>query len=898
MKRLYLLSTLMLIMAVAMLPRNTKAQAPVWDGTWETWTQGSGTQADPYLIETPQHLAWLARQINKNDSTYSGVCFRLTSDLDMNNLDWESIGNSTTNCFMGNFNGDNHSIDNVRVRIYTDANGNAINGTYAGLFGVIKNATITNLGVTLTFAYSGADSYPDYAGGIVAYVNGSNNVLSNCCHSGNITFTNISSLAAGYRGGIIGYVNGETTIINCQNFGLIKDTHLYCTQNGYCTSISYLGGIVGSINASTIVTNCSNNGLVEGIYVKAQYLNEESHSGGLVGLTSSGSSITILNSYNSGEIKGYFCGGLVGSSSGIVNINNSNNVGILSGGNNQGGLIGKSNSNCTITNSYNSGSLSDGSIQGGLVGSSNGSISVSHCYNFGVISANNTSTFYKGFNRCCGGIIGECSGTANLSCCANKGSVIVPNLTPASSSSSNAYAYCGGIIGHANTTVTLERCYNTAVITGLGTNANGYSVFGHVGGLVGHLTASANNIHESYNTGNVDSKSQCGGILGYSEGVTSISNCYNTGSLSGANNNVSSIAYGTATITNCYYLNTCGGSTTTGCESLTSAQMKSSSFPGMLNVGVQAYTMDGNPNVNQGYPIFGDMVYAVTTQNATNIGVTRATLHGNYVGGADTVGFQYRENTTGSMWNTVYATVGSPVSYLLTGLQSNTGYVFRFMVENNGGVYYGEEKTFTTGTCNLTASVSPSSVTICQGETTTVTASGQSSLGNQFSYSWNTGETTATISVFGGGERIVTVSDSNGCSATASVNVTVNPLPAVAISGNTTLCAGESSLLTASGGSSYAWNTGTTTPSITVNNGGTYSVTASNSYGCSSSASVQVISLENVSISGNLNICQGQSTTLYANGTGSYLWNTGATTSSVTVTQAGLYTVTVSLGNC
>ena len=152
--------------------------------------------------------------------------------------------------------------------------------------------------------------------------------------------------------------------------------------------------------------------------------------------------------------------------------------------------------------------------------------------------------------------------------------------------------------------------------------------------------------------------------------------------------------------------------------------------------------------------------------------------------------------------------------------------------------------------------------------------------------------------MLGGGERSVTVSDSNGCSATASVNVTVNPLPAVAISGNTTLCVGESSLLTVSGGSSYVWNTGASTPSITVSNGGTYSVTASNSYGCSSSASVQVISLENVSISGNLNICQGQSTTLYANGTGSYLWNTGATTSSVTVTQAGLYTVTVSLGNC
>ena len=91
MKRLYLLSALMLIMAVTMLPQNTKAQAPVWDGTWETWTQGSGTQADPYLIETPQHLAWLARQVNNGVSMYNGVYFRLTNDLDLNSEEWTLI---------------------------------------------------------------------------------------------------------------------------------------------------------------------------------------------------------------------------------------------------------------------------------------------------------------------------------------------------------------------------------------------------------------------------------------------------------------------------------------------------------------------------------------------------------------------------------------------------------------------------------------------------------------------------------------------------------------------------------------------------------------------------------------------------------------------------------------
>ena len=318
----------------------------------------------------------------------------------------------------------------------------------------------------------------------------------------------------------------------------------------------------------------------------------------------------------------------------------------------------------------------------------------------------------------------------------------------------------------------------------------------------------------------------------------------------------------------------------------------------MLNVGVQAFVQDVSPYVNQGYPIFGDMLYAVSTQAATNVGVTKATLHGTYAGGADVAAFQYRENTTGSDWTTVNANIGSPVAYLLTGLQSNTTYIYRFMVQKNGGSYYGEEMTFTTGTCNLTASVTPSSVNICEGVSTTLTASAQSSLGNFFTYSWNTGVATSNLNVSNGGIYTVTVSDTNGCLATASANVVARPQPVVGISGDTYLCMGQSGTLTATGGNTYAWSTGATTPSIPVSHGGTYSVTATDTHGCSNSASVSVTSLENLSIAGNTSFCNGQSTTLsVANGTGSYLWSTGATTSSIPVSQAGLYTVTVTLPN-
>ena len=882
MKRLYLLSALMLIMAVTMLPQNTKAQAPVWDGTWETWTQGSGTQADPYLIETPQHLAWLARQVNNGVSMYNGVYFRLTNDLDLNSEEWTPIGNSITNRFKGIFDGDNHFVDNISIMSYTQ-NGTYIN-PYSGLFGVIDNATIMNIGTNTNMGCY-ASCTPIYVGGIAAYAYGGTNHLINCYQTGNINFScSFPSTHKGARGGIVGFVDGETILSNCRNYGQVRDRNTFADYLG-----CHIGGLIGLVNATVTISDCSNYGIVN------SNISTYSYAGGLIGHCQAGIT-TIINSHNEGNVTGYLCGGLIGRSLGTINTSNCYNEGELVGIT-TGGLVGYSGSSLSVTNSYNIGSLScnnaySGFSQGGLVGESNSNVTVSHSCNKGTISV---SLSYNGSSSNlvkCGGLIGYNHAAANISHSFNTGCVSL-------NSSGNFSLYSGGIVGYSeNNSMIVEQCYNTGLISSTTTSG---TTTGYSGGIIGYINGATNIIEECYNVGNVTGSRSSGGILGYNKGSTSIANCYNVGSLTTSNIVGGIYCYETnyqPIASNCYYLNTCGGSTNTGCESLTSAQMKSSSFPGMLNVGVQAYTMDGNPNVNQGYPIFGDMVYAVTTQNATNVGVTRATLHGNYVGGADMVGFQYRENTTGSAWNTVYATVGSPVSYLLTGLQSNTGYVFRFMVENNGGVYYGEEKTFTTGTCNLTASVSPSSVTICQGETTTVTASGQSSLGNQFSYSWNTGETTATISVFGGGERIVTVSDSNGCTATASVNVTVNPLPAVAISGNTTLCVGESSLLTASGGSSYVWNTGASTPSITVSNGGTYSVTASNSYGCSSSASVQVISLENVSISGNLNICQGQSTTLYANGTGSYHWSTGANTSSISVTQEGLYTVTVSLGNC
>jgi len=62
----------------------------------------------------------------------------------------------------------------------------------------------------------------------------------------------------------------------------------------------------------------------------------------------------------------------------------------------------------------------------------------------------------------------------------------------------------------------------------------------------------------------------------------------------------------------------------------------------------------------------------------------------------------------------------------------------------------------------------------------------------------------------------------------------------VTISGNTSICAGSNTTLTAVGAQTYAWSNGQSGSSITVNSAGTYAVTGTNANGCSGSASVSV----------------------------------------------------------
>ena len=187
--------------------------------------------------------------------------------------------------------------------------------------------------------------------------------------------------------------------------------------------------------------------------------------------------------------------------------------------------------------------------------------------------------------------------------------------------------------------------------------------------------------------------------------------------------------------------------------------------------------------------------------------------------------------------------------------------------------------------------------TFCPGGSVVLTAS------NAASWLWSSGETTQSITATAGGNYSVTVTDASGCSATSSpVTVTVQPAPDTTItaSGPTTFCSGGSVTLTAAANmSSYLWSNGATSPSIVVNASGSYSVTVTDTNGCSATSPATVVTVEpppsaTITPSGPTSFCQGGSVTLTAPaGMNSYAWSNGAATQSITVNATGSFTVTV-----
>ena len=179
-------------------------------------------------------------------------------------------------------------------------------------------------------------------------------------------------------------------------------------------------------------------------------------------------------------------------------------------------------------------------------------------------------------------------------------------------------------------------------------------------------------------------------------------------------------------------------------------------------------------------------------------------------------------------------------------------------------------------------------ISVCPGTTGTLDA------GVFASYVWSTGATTQTITA-GAGTYMVTVTDGNGCTGTASGMITefIPPVPVVA---GTSVCPGATGTLDAGVFAAYAWSTGATTQTITAG-AGIYMVTVTDGNGCTGATSATITEfIPPTPIVAGTTVCLGATGTLDAGIFASYAWSTGATTQTITV-GAGTYMVTVTDGN-
>ncbi len=204
----------------------------------------------------------------------------------------------------------------------------------------------------------------------------------------------------------------------------------------------------------------------------------------------------------------------------------------------------------------------------------------------------------------------------------------------------------------------------------------------------------------------------------------------------------------------------------------------------------------------------------------------------------------------------------------------------------------------------LPVAAAGSDVSICQGTSTNLMASGGSS------YSWDNGlgaGASKTVSPSDTTNYMVTVTGSNGCTATDNVTVNVLPLPTAFAGNDVTICTGASAQLTATGGASYNWSGGLGAGQaqvVTPSSNTTYTVTVTSSNGCTDTDDITItvnpIPGPTAVAGPDTTVCEGATVSIAASGGINYSWDnllgTGSV-KSVTPTTTTTYTVTVTDGN-
>ena len=296
------------------------------DTNYRIEEDGTVTKIDiAFKIRNEEELKEFMNEVNSGNSFENQYVY-LLEDIDLNNQEWDVIGNytddSNNKAFSGIFEGNNKIINGININKNEEEN----IGLFAYNTGIIRDLKIEGGSITGL----------SRVGGIVSINKGT---IENC-HN-NINTMTITSTSGG--GGIVASNRGGT-IIYCSN-----KSNIIASQAGY------VGGIAGGVQTNSKISNCYNTGNIQGGY----------DVGGIAGSLEENTQIKCC--YNTGNIEG-------------------TDMGRNEGNTNTGGIVGYLNGN--INCCYNVGNIKGISSIGGIVGQTGvgtNDSEISNCYNIGKV---------------------------------------------------------------------------------------------------------------------------------------------------------------------------------------------------------------------------------------------------------------------------------------------------------------------------------------------------------------------------------------------------------------------------------------------------------------------------------------------------------------------------------
>lgn len=453
--------------------------------------KGTGTAADPFLVEHANDMYAMANDLKEGEATY----IKLVNDIDMSSIEeWMpvNIGEQPKTI---HFDGDGKTISNMKC----------VSETMPSLFGYLigscKNVNFKDCEIKSFNGNTGA--------GLIA-AQAENAEFSNITATG-IVFN--SQATAHGSGRHIGGIAGITSNCKFENINIELDV---IDGNGDGNVTRIIGGLVGMT--------------LPKISTATSFM-------GQAGTDKTVNPTTFNNCHTSGSIFGHhYVGGFVG----VLGVENSvvtncsADVDVKARGNYCGGFIGYINKGATVADCHSTGNLEsvEGNYKGGFIGVCQGNVTIQRCYSTGNVT-NTAGTHIGGFI----GNLG--SGTGDFNDKTAYGDSLVEdcyctgNLTVTNGNGNSGRMNAGFIaILEKIKNCTVRRCYSSGDLSAMGANGptSGFigmfkmaSVPEDMNGTVEHCIAWNKKVETK--TTNADTWSS-GAIVGVSSNTNTMTDCY------------------------------------------------------------------------------------------------------------------------------------------------------------------------------------------------------------------------------------------------------------------------------------------------------------------------------------------------------------------------------------